>query len=65
MAISTGPALRLGAGIQGFEAIDAAAEKGLVVVGGYCPTVGLVGGCIQGLGIPRSERNSEWRPTRR
>ncbi|KAH8887140.1 isoamyl alcohol oxidase [Thozetella sp. PMI_491] len=45
-----GPALKLGAGIQGFEAIAAAGEKGLVVVGGYCPTVGLVGGYTQGAG---------------
>ncbi len=45
-----GPALKIGAGVQGFEAIDAAADQGLVVVGGYCPTVGLAGGYIQGAG---------------
>lgn len=43
-----GKALRVAAGVQGFEAMDAAHEAGLVVVGGECPTVGLAGGYTQG-----------------
>ncbi|KAJ0348858.1 hypothetical protein COL154_013699 [Colletotrichum chrysophilum] len=42
-----GKALKADAGIQGFEAIAAANEAGLVVVTGECPTVGLAGGYIQ------------------
>jgi hypothetical protein len=46
----TGKAVKLGAGVQGFEAMAAAKEKGLVVVGGECATVGVVGGYTQGGG---------------
>ncbi|KAF7378314.1 FAD-binding protein [Mycena sanguinolenta] len=46
----TGPALKLGAGIQGFEALAAAHAEGLVVVTGECPTVGIAGGYTQGGG---------------
>ena len=46
----TGPAVKMGAGVQGFEAIAFAEKHGRVVVGGYCPTVGLAGGFIQGGG---------------
>ncbi|KAI1504776.1 FAD-binding domain-containing protein [Biscogniauxia marginata] len=46
----TGPALRAGAGVQFFEAYAAAADHGLRVLGGYCPTVGMVGGYVQGGG---------------
>ncbi|KAK7751215.1 hypothetical protein SLS62_006901 [Diatrype stigma] len=42
-----GKALKLGAGVQAFEALAAAKEAGLVVVTGECPTVGLAGGYIQ------------------
>lgn len=45
-----GAAFRLGAGVQGFEIMAAAHEKGLVVVGGECPTVGIAGGYTQGGG---------------
>ncbi|KAF2462749.1 FAD-binding domain-containing protein [Lindgomyces ingoldianus] len=45
-----GKALKVGAGVQGFEALAAAKEAGLVVVTGECPTVGLAGGYIQGGG---------------
>lgn len=38
-----GPAFKLGAGVQGFEIMAAARDKGLVVVGGECPTVGIAG----------------------
>jgi FAD/FMN-containing dehydrogenase len=46
----TGAAVKLGAGIQAFEAYAAAEENGLRIVGGYCPTVGIAGGYIQGGG---------------
>jgi hypothetical protein len=39
----TGAAFKLGAGVQGFEIMAAARDKGLVVVGGECPTVGIAG----------------------
>ena len=45
-----GKALQVGAGVQGFEALDAAKGSGLVVVTGECPTVGLAGGYTQGGG---------------
>ncbi|EYB23020.1 hypothetical protein FG05_13840 [Fusarium graminearum] len=45
-----GKALKVGAGVQGFEALAAAHAKGLVVVTGECPSVGLVGGYTQGGG---------------
>ncbi|KAF2848176.1 FAD-binding domain-containing protein [Plenodomus tracheiphilus IPT5] len=46
----TGPAFKLGAGVQGFEAMAAARDVGMVVVGGECPTVGIAGGYTQGGG---------------
>ncbi|KAI9664636.1 MAG: hypothetical protein M1821_006082 [Bathelium mastoideum] len=46
----TGPAVRLGAGVQAYEVYAAAADKGLRVTGGFCPTVGIVGGYVQGAG---------------
>ncbi|KAF3023662.1 hypothetical protein E8E14_013427 [Neopestalotiopsis sp. 37M] len=46
----TGKALKVGAGVQGFEALAAAQQLGLVVVTGECPTVGLAGGYTQGGG---------------
>ncbi len=45
-----GKAIKLGAGVQGFEAYAAADEQGLEVVGGECPSVGLAGGYSQGGG---------------
>lgn len=45
-----GKAMRMGAGVQGFEAYDAAHEQNLAMVGGECPTVGLAGGYTQGGG---------------
>ncbi|KXH57463.1 FAD binding domain-containing protein [Colletotrichum salicis] len=45
-----GPALKVGAGIQGGEAVEFAASHGLVIVGGGCPTVGFAGGYVQGSG---------------
>ncbi|KAI1877748.1 hypothetical protein JX265_003756 [Neoarthrinium moseri] len=46
----TGPALKLGAGVEGLEAHTFADANGLLVVGGNCPTVGIAGGFIQGGG---------------
>lgn len=45
-----GSVMRVGAGVQGFEVVEAAAARGLVVVTGECPTVGLAGGYVQGGG---------------
>ncbi|KAH6629017.1 hypothetical protein C7974DRAFT_358570 [Boeremia exigua] len=38
-----GAAFKLGAGVQGFEILAAARDKGLIVVTGECPTVGMSG----------------------
>ena len=46
----TGKAMKMGAGVQGFEAYAAADRHGFVVLGGECPTVGLAGGYTQGGG---------------
>ncbi|KAI0202674.1 FAD binding domain-containing protein [Astrocystis sublimbata] len=46
----TGPAVRLGAGVQAFEAYAAVAERGFRVTGGLCPTVGVAGGYVTGAG---------------
>ncbi|KAL2811443.1 hypothetical protein BJX63DRAFT_399278 [Aspergillus granulosus] len=45
-----GKAIKLGAGVQGFEAYAAADLQGLEVVGGECPSVGIAGGYTQGAG---------------
>lgn len=45
-----GKAMKMGAGVQGFEAYAAAHKQKLVVLGGECPTVGLAGGYSQGGG---------------
>lgn len=46
----TGPALKAGAGVQAFELYAAARELGLVVVGGECMSIGVMGGYMQGGG---------------
>ncbi len=46
----SGKAMKMGAGVQGFEADQAAHAHGLSVVGGECPTIGLAGGYTQGGG---------------
>lgn len=46
----TGKAIKVGAGVQGFEAMATAKAKGLVALGGECPTVGVAGGYTQGGG---------------
>ena len=46
----SGTALKIGAGVIGAEAYEAAQAAGLRVVGGSCPSVGLAGGFSQGGG---------------
>lgn len=45
-----GKAIKVGAGVQGFELLPVATEHGLVVVSGECPSVALAGGYTQGGG---------------
>lgn len=45
-----GKAIRVGAGVQGFDLLPVATEHGLVVVSGECPSVALAGGYTQGGG---------------
>ncbi|KAH7120704.1 FAD binding domain-containing protein [Dactylonectria macrodidyma] len=45
-----GPAVTIGAGVVGYEVLEAANAKGLTVVNGECATVGLAGGFTQGGG---------------
>lgn len=46
----TGPAIKIGAGVQAIKAYEFAHSHGLMVVGGNCPTVGMAGGYSQGGG---------------
>ncbi|KAL4864586.1 hypothetical protein BDV12DRAFT_176023 [Aspergillus spectabilis] len=46
----SGPAYKLGSGVQGYQVLDVTHAQGHVVVGGECPTVGLAGGYTQGGG---------------
>lgn len=46
----TGPAVRLGSGVEGTDLLPAAKAAGYRVVGGSCPTVGVTGGFTQGGG---------------
>ncbi|KAI1431296.1 hypothetical protein GGR50DRAFT_689810 [Xylaria sp. CBS 124048] len=46
----TGPAVKVGAGVQAFDLYKSAFENGFRVTGGFCPTVGLVGGWVSGGG---------------
>ncbi|KAI0114058.1 FAD-binding domain-containing protein [Nemania sp. FL0031] len=43
----TGTAVKVGAGVQFSEVYASAASRGLRVVGGYCPSVGMAGGYVQ------------------
>ncbi|KAK1148485.1 hypothetical protein N8T08_009490 [Aspergillus melleus] len=45
-----GPSFKVAAGTMGYQILEAASEKNLVVVTGECPTVGVAGGFIQGGG---------------
>jgi hypothetical protein len=47
-AAYSGPAVKVGAGAHAIDAYRYAASRGLHVVGGNCPTVGLAGGYSQG-----------------
>ncbi|KAL8996990.1 MAG: hypothetical protein Q9169_003641 [Polycauliona sp. 2 TL-2023] len=49
-AAYTGKAMKMGAGVQAVEAYQYAYDRGLAVVGGNCPTVGIAGGYTQGGG---------------
>ncbi|KAI0179037.1 hypothetical protein GGR52DRAFT_569941 [Hypoxylon sp. FL1284] len=49
-AAYTGPAAKLMSGSQAFEVYKTAADNGLRVSGGFCPTVGLAGGYVAGAG---------------
>lgn len=46
----TGKAMKMGAGVQGFDAMSAGSASGFIVLNGECPTVGLAGGYTQGGG---------------
>ncbi|CAN8106046.1 unnamed protein product [Discula destructiva] len=46
----TGKAMKMGAGVQGFDAVEAAAAADVMVLTGECPSVGLAGGYLQGGG---------------
>lgn len=46
----TGKAMKMGAGVQAFDAFQYAHTSGLIVVGSINPTVGLAGGYTQGGG---------------
>lgn len=46
----SGPVIKVGAGLRGYEVYGYANSLGYRVVGGDCPTVGLAGGYIQGGG---------------
>lgn len=48
--IYNGTALKLSAGVQGFEVLEFASQHGLTAVVGHCPSVGVAGGYIQGGG---------------
>ncbi|KAK2008927.1 FAD binding domain-containing protein [Colletotrichum eremochloae] len=45
-----GKAVKVGAGVKGYEVMELAHNAGLAVVSGECPTVGLAGGYTQGGG---------------
>ncbi|KAE8151235.1 hypothetical protein BDV25DRAFT_128923 [Aspergillus avenaceus] len=49
-AVYSGPALRLGAGVQGSQALSAAQSSNHTLVTGNCPSVGIAGGYTQGGG---------------
>lgn len=46
----TGKAIKIGAGVQGYEISQSLSSHGLVAVTGECPTVGIAGGYTQGGG---------------
>ncbi|KAI0838428.1 FAD/FMN-containing isoamyl alcohol oxidase MreA [Hypoxylon sp. FL0890] len=46
----TGPAIKVGAGVEAITAYEFADSHGVILVAGNCPTVGVPGGYIQGGG---------------
>ncbi|KID65157.1 oxidoreductase, partial [Metarhizium hybridum] len=50
-AKGSGPAVTMGAGIMHWEVYSDGAKNGYTIVGGECPTVGAVGGFLQGGGV--------------
>jgi FAD/FMN-containing dehydrogenase len=54
----SGPAFKAGVGVQGYELYAAANQYGVIALGGECPTVGAMGGWIQGGG--HSPASSVW-----
>jgi hypothetical protein len=48
---TSGPAITVGAGVTLGELYAEGARQGYTIVGGVCPTVGLVGGFLQGGGV--------------
>ncbi|RGP69685.1 putative isoamyl alcohol oxidase [Fusarium sporotrichioides] len=53
-SLYTGPALKLGAGVQGYDSVEFAHDNGLTSVPGECPTVGLAGFTLGGGHSPLS-----------
>ncbi|KAF2627204.1 hypothetical protein BU25DRAFT_469653 [Macroventuria anomochaeta] len=49
-AAYSGPVFKVGAGVQGFELLQAAEKYGVSAVAGICPTVGIFGGYSTGGG---------------
>ena len=47
-SVYTGKAMKMGAGVQVVDAYQYAYDRGLVVVGGNFPTVGIASGYTQG-----------------
>ncbi|KAI1214326.1 putative oxidoreductase [Annulohypoxylon truncatum] len=50
-ATSSGPAVTVGAGVMHWEVYERGSQDGYIIVGGECPTVGAVGGFLQGGGV--------------
>ncbi|KAJ5086965.1 FAD binding domain protein [Penicillium alfredii] len=48
--VYSGPAMRVGAGVQGFEAMAAAHARNKLILTGNCPTIGVTSGYSQGGG---------------
>ncbi|KAI1466925.1 uncharacterized protein F4812DRAFT_465567 [Daldinia caldariorum] len=51
---SSGPAVTVGAGVMLWELYEKGSQDGYLIVGGECPTVGAVGGFLQGGGVSSS-----------
>ena len=49
--VATGPAVTIGAGVLHGQLYASASSRGLLAIGGECPTVGAAGGFLQGGGV--------------